>query len=259
MLSAIEYASFLVKNGIQVGQHFNGRDVQIVERYCLGIIQRQVQLCGTIKKLLDPQTAMISDEIAIGIILRALLLDALITMDLYIKMLKTPNVDVYSVLETFCNEVMIDDANQSLSRSIKNMSNSGVISQKQKEEFLSNIPCSKKTGKYTAGEIERRLAQGEFRNYVDDLSRIYDLYSKYDHYNNIYFRLQEEEITTKRERYTRALCYIIHSLATSSRILSFLNPSDDKLIELVDKVLLFSLDYTTYKVAKDPLGRSPVI
>ncbi len=251
ILGASEYASFLVKHGDQIGQHFDGRKLEFVERFCVGVIHRQVILCQSILQLLDGSNNSMAYEVALGIILRAMLLDSLLTLDLYVKIDSSSTDEIKSVSEKFCEEVLIDDASRSVSQSINNMAHSGVLSPDEQKKLLEKFPVKKNATRYGAGEIEKRLAHGNLKEYVNDIVRTYDIYSKYDHYNAFYFKLQKEPNKVKVERIVRSLRYIGHTLVYSSLILSHFHPEDETLSTLVSTVVQSTIADATNNVTNE--------
>jgi len=221
----IKHLEFLQASSDKTCQYLSGRQINIIQLFCLGLLRRIDDTTTATKVLFELLPKNNKHEFSIGIMFRALVLDTLISMNLY-KLIKDLEADNKTAEETeeavkeFCNTFLSDGINATLSylqdaetfgmrtpaetaQAFKNM---GVVY----KPFFDNYPDDgtrpklKFPKKPTAKLLFEALAKA---NGLNEISKIYDSYaylSKYDHFGIIYYNAINEKLDTKLKIYSDA-------------------------------------------------------
>ncbi len=221
----IKHLEFLQTTSDKTCKYLSGKEINILQLFCLGLLRRIDDTTTATKVLFELLPKNHKHEFSIGIMFRALVLDTLISMNLYklIKDLeaenKTPE-EIEEAVKEFCNTFLSDGLSATLgyiqeaetlgmrtaeetARAFKNM---GVVY----KPFFDNYPDDgtkpklKFTKKHTAKQLFEILAKA---NGLKEVSKIYDSYaylSKYDHFGIIYYNAINERLDTKTKIYSDA-------------------------------------------------------
>lgn len=188
----------------------------------LGILERQMRICTGIIALSD------DDDLVTGILLRALLLDALVLIKAEDELEVFIAEKRLGKFNEYCQQFMFDDRDKAMIRSVQNMASTGRLSQSQAAPLLNKFsrPPGHSWLDINASKIEKQLAQGQRKTYVNRLVRVYDIYSKYDHYNRAYFDLKNENPESRRLRLRHSIEFLLHATARSIEIMCRMNQPD---------------------------------
>ena len=214
----IKRLDFLQTTSEKTNQYLSGKELSTIQFFCSGLLKRIDDTTTSTKTLFELLPKNNKYEFTIGIMFRALILDTLISMNLFklideLKKGKNSAEEAEAKVEEFCNTFLSDGLSNTLSyiqdaetfgmkspedtaRTFKNMGN--VF-----KPFFDNYPNDgtkpklKFTKKHTAKQLFEILAKTEN---LKEISKIYDTYSylsKYDHFGIIYYNAIHEKLETK--------------------------------------------------------------
>ena len=228
----IKHLEFLQTSSDNTCQYLSGKEINTIQLFCLCLLRRIDDTTTATKVLFELLPKNNKHEFSIGIMFRALVLDTLISMNLY-KLIKDLEADNKTSEETeeaikeFCNIFLSDGLNATLSY-IQDAETLGIRTAAQTAQAYKNMgmvykpffnnypddgtrPKLKFTKKYQAKQLFEILAKA---NGLKEVSKIYDSYaylSKYDHFGIIYYNAINEKLDAKIKIYSDALeAFVAH-------------------------------------------------
>lgn len=225
MNKILKHLEFLQETSDRTCQYLSSKEINVIQLFCLGLLRRMDDTTTATQVLFDLLPKNHKHEFSIGVMFRALVLDTLISMNLYklIKELetqgKTPGETEEAVKE-FCNTFLSDGLNATLSY-IQDAETIGMRTADETAQSFKNMghvykpffdnypgngtrPKLKFTKKHTAKQLFENLAK---TNDLKEVAKIYDSYaylSKYDHFGIIYYNAINETLDSKIKIYENA-------------------------------------------------------
>lgn len=220
-----QHLNFIIKNSTEVCNHLYGKELSLTPTFCLGIIERLCHSSKTIKSLLEKIELVPSHESSVGIILRTLLLDTLMGMNLF-KIYCDSEVEgdsqeiIYEKSSIFCAINLSDGLSKTLSY-LTDAKKYGYINEEQLKEAYKNTVTSKSYffepyhNDGTVPVLRHRKyfsPQKLFEVLASDpnmkkTASIYDAYlyfSKYDHFGIMYYEIIRMDKMEKQRIYIEA-------------------------------------------------------
>lgn len=250
MEKIIKNLEFLKSSTDKTCQYLSGMEVNTIQLFCLGLLRR-INDTTTTKVLFELLPDNNKHEFSIGIMFRVLVLDTLISMNLYklIKELDADNskssIEKETEIESFCN-TFLSDGLSSILNYIQQAQTWGMKTKEETEKTFKNIvglftrffenynddgtrPKLKYSSKYTANQLFEKLAKD---NDLKEISKIYDSYaylSKYDHFGIVYFQAINEVLDSKLKIYSNTSeVFVAHNALI--HVLLARHSSNDKFI-----------------------------
>lgn len=225
MKKLIDHLNFLQVVSDKTCQYLSGKEINTIQLFSLGLLRRVDDTTNATKVLFEFLPKNHKHEFSIGIMFRTLILDTLITMNLYkiIKDLegqgKAEEV-IEEAVKEFCNTFLSDGLNATLSyiqdaekfgirtksETTKSFKNMGHVYKPFFDNYLGDgtRPALKFTKRYTAKQLFENLAN---TSDLKEVAKIYDTYaylSKYEHFGIIYYHAINESLESKNNIYSNA-------------------------------------------------------
>jgi len=262
----IKHLEFLQLSSDKTCQYFTGKEINTIQFFCLGLLRRIDDTTTSTKVLFELLPINNKHDFSIGIMFRALVLDTLISMNLY-KLIKDLKADKKSPEETeeaikvFCNTFLSDGLNTTLNHiqdaETFDMKTPAETAQAFKnmghlyKSFFDNYPDDGTRPNLKIKEISnaKKLFQNLAKsNELKEISKVYDIYayfSKYDHFGIIYFTAINEPLSIKLKIYKNVIEIFIAHHALIHEILSEFSSNDTFINEqkrLANQYLMSSLN-----------------
>lgn len=222
MNTTISNLEFLQSTSDKTCQYLSGKEINIIQFFCLGLLRRIDDTTSSTKILFTQLKENHKLEFTIGIMFRALVLDTLISMNLF-KLIKDleaqskTDEEIETAVKEFCNEALSDGLRTTLAY-IKDAETYGMKTAQETAEtfknmghvfkpFFDNYPGdgTKPNLKYKKNHNGKQLFEALAKTTdLKEISKIYDGYaylSKYDHFGIIYYHAINEKLETKLEIY----------------------------------------------------------
>lgn len=213
-----KHIDFFIEHIGKTLSYFNNKELTQIQFFAIGLLQRLKNSSVLLKLALRNIVKYPELEYSVGIIIRALLLDKLIALNLY-KLIRTSEIENHSkelmeqVAKDYCVSRLADGLTTTidyaqLSRDVKFIDDDKLkasynnFAQKYKDYLephagdgskpkvrVPKVPTTKQLFKELAGDNE-----------LQEISKIYDyyqLYSKYDHFNVLYFDTLDVDLEKK--------------------------------------------------------------
>ncbi|MBK7884417.1 MAG: hypothetical protein IPJ81_11985 [Chitinophagaceae bacterium] len=263
MDKSIQYLEFIIVHS-GTSQHLKNKELNIVQFFCIGLLERLKNTSLALKALLDKINSNPSLEFACGIIIRSALLDKLIVLNLYEVLSKNQTTSITEsekeeIVKNFCEEMLSDGLAHTL-KYVKAAKDVNLITHKKLLEIFKNFVSKHKIFfepyandgsmpvvkyKYTSPEkLFKKLANTPLKA----LSNIYDTYlffSKYDHFGILYYEVSKQKYIEQLDRISKAIELfvgtqsILHlALRMYSGNDSFLNEQSDITAQYLDVKIL---------------------
>ena len=205
--------------------YYDNDEVNSVQLFALGLLKRLEHASMALKILLNNIGEVPQLDFSAGIIIRAILLDSLIGLNVY-KIIKDNSLEKKTekreedLIRNFCDSILADGLENTF-KYIVNVRTFG-FADKQKVEMAINHFFKKYERFFEKYHNDGRMPKLKFEKaqspndlfkciagdpQMKDISKIYDLYlaySKYDHFNILYFDVDQTEHSTKNKRLKRA-------------------------------------------------------
>lgn len=244
----IKLLDFLQASSDKTCRYLSGKEINTIQFFCLGLLRRVDDTTTATKALFELLPKNHKHEFSIGIMFRALVLDTLISMNLF-KLIKDLEAQAKTAEETeeavkeFCNTFLSDGLNATLSY-IQDAETLGMRTAAETEQAFKNMghvykpffdnypddgsrPTLKFTKKHTAKQLFEILAKS---NDLKEVAKIYDSYaylSKYDHFGIIYYNAINEKLETKLNIYANAAEAFVAHIALIHVILARHSNNDE--------------------------------
>ena len=233
--------------------------------FTLGMLQRLLNASVAIKVLLPEYLKKSLYDFSIGIILRPIILDALIGLNLYALLKnglaeKLENKKLIDKVDAFCNAILADGLIQTL-KYFKQMESYGLAEADKLTEMYNHFSvkysdfliqaCGINTMPRPKHKIESK-ANNQFKNLADDqdmktighrLYGLYTIYSKYDHFGFLSLELSDNEKKIQSDRISATLSLFVNHYANLCDILQRVTPNDI----VVKDIFLSSQEYLSNK------------
>jgi len=247
----IKHLGFLQESSNKTCNYLYDKDLNVIQFFCLGLLRRIDDTTTTTKVLFELLPNNDKHEFTIGIMFRTLILDTLISMNLFelisdLKLKAKSKEEIDKEVIEFCNIFLSDGLNTTINyiddaEKLKITTN---IQTKAAFKNMGNIynaffenyqndgsrPILKYKKKYTAKQLFEKLANS--KNY-SMLSKIYDGYaylSKYDHFGIIYYNAINQESEYKMKIYSDAVQdFVAHN--SFIHIILASNSNNDSIID----------------------------
>ncbi len=221
----IKHLGFLQETSNKTCQYLSGKEINTIQFFCLGLLKRVDDTMTATKALFDLLPKNHKHEFSIGILFRALILDTLISMNLF-KLIKDLEAQEKNEQETeeavmeFCNKFLSDGLKVTLSY-IQYAETLGMRTPAETQQAFKNMghdykrffdnylddgtpPTLKFPKQDTAKQLFGKLAKSDE---LKEVAKIYDIYaylSKYDHFGIIYYNAINEKLESKIKIYASA-------------------------------------------------------
>lgn len=231
--------------------YFNNKEVSEIQLFTIGLLQRlkhaSTQLRFTLKNIIQfPEL-----EFSAGIVIRALLLDTLIALNLF-KLLNEGEEAGFSKSQlresakSYCNKMLADGLSTTISYAelsksvgfideakLKNSYNNFAISYKDYLEAHAGDGSKPKVKLPKAPTTKELFIKLATVNELKEISKIYDsylYYSKYDHFGILYFDVLNTSLEKKFQQLKISIRILVGHLANLFGILERFS-NEDKFIE----------------------------
>lgn len=244
----LKHLEFLQTSSDKTYQYLSGKEINTIQFFCLGLLRRVDDTTTATKALFELLPKNHKHEFSIGIMFRALILDTLISMNLF-KLIKDLEAEGKTAEETeeavkeFCNTFLSDGLNVTLSY-VQDAETLGMRTAEETALSFKNMrhvykpffdnypedgtrPTLKFKKKHTAKQLFEILAKS---NDLKEVAKIYDSYaylSKYDHFGIIYYHAINEKLETKLNIYTNATEAFVAHIALIHVILARHSNNDE--------------------------------
>ncbi len=256
-----KHLMFIHQTSSSTLSYYHGKELDDVQKFCLGLIDRLNLSSTSISLLLSHLDEEPKHEYSLGIIMRSCLLDSLISMNVYeITLDSKEKNESREVLDSriadFCKTILSDGLHKAFDH-FEDLKNSNLI----KEEVLSSIyndfgtkeemllephsgdgskPKPKFKKVYSPRQLYTNLRKNKELKLIG--AALYDSYayfSKYDHFGYFYFQFRLEDLDKKLIIYSKAIQNSVASMNLLLNVLSNFSPND----ELITKLCYASDNY----------------
>lgn len=247
----LQHLNFIIETLKATNSYLYPKQLTSTQLFCLGLNERLYNGCLSLKLLFDKVDAIPQIEFTIGITTRALLLDTLISMNLY-RIYKEQrkqgkSVDeIDAVAKVYCETILSDGIDKTFDylqlakdfgyiddTHLQKSFNTMAIVHKPFLEAHNNDgkrPTMKIKGYYSPVRLFKELAQTKELKNVATLYDTYLFFSKYDHFGSLYYQAIREGLPRKIDTYINAFEAYVASMAFLHIVLEESSPNDDFLI-----------------------------
>ena len=253
METTINHLTFLREQLDNILLHYKGKKVESIEYFSLGMLERLNNSIVSLSILIPEYQKDNRIEYSVGIILRSLLLDVLINLNLYIllKEKKEKNESpqfIVDELTQFANIFLSDGIKHTMDY-METVHEEGVINKEELQEgynsFVKKYSIFFDEYKYD-GSKPKQVIKNDLSNKklfktimsfpeFRALGNIYDTYnffSKYDHFGILYFELIRQPKEEKDSRITRSVELFFFHVFILLIILLEINEKDKELEQI---------------------------
>ena len=259
-MEALKHLNFFVTTLPAILNHYNEKEVNEVQQFSLGLLRRLEHGSISLKILLEQFQPIPEVDFSAGLIIRAIYLDMLISLNYY-KVLKDglnnklSEHDLKNKVDLYCKTVLADGLDQT-SKYLEQAVSFGFKTAKELREvfnvFAKSYPTyfkdhpgdgSKPKSIFPKADSPTKL----FKKLADDvemrdISGIYDgylYYSKYDHFGELYFDTHNSSNSEKLKMATKAIRLFTRHCAILYEALDRTTPNDEIVKEEYKKVVLY--------------------
>lgn len=214
----------------------------------MGLFERLYNSCLSLQLLFDKIDKVPQIEFTIGITTRALLLDALISMNLYriykdLRKQGKTREEIEAAAKLYCETILSDGIDKTFDYlqmakdlgyiddiHLQNSFNNMAVVHKPFLEAHNNDgtrPKLKIKGYYSPTRLFKELAQTKDLKNVATLYDTYLFFSKYDHFGSLYYQAIREELPKKTNTYKNAFEAFVASMAFLHIVLEESFPNDN--------------------------------
>ncbi|MEO7486977.1 MAG: hypothetical protein ABIU77_07735 [Ferruginibacter sp.] len=263
--TAIKHLNYFEDNIPGALFQFQNSTPNSAQWFTLGMLQRLLNISVAIKTLLPEYLKKSVYDFSLGIILRPVILDALIGLNLYSLLRKglaekLENQNLIEKVDSFCNAMLADGLVHTL-RYFKQMEANQLTGVNKLIEMYNHFTVKysefliQLDGINTMPRPKHKIdsrANIQFENLANDQSmkkighRLYDLYtiySKYDHFGFISFELLDSEKGIKSDRISATISLFVNHFANLCNILQRVTPND----KVINDIFLSSKEYLSNK------------
>jgi hypothetical protein len=238
-----------------------------VQWFTLGMLQRLLNSSTSIKILLKKYTKDGIIDFGVGIIIRSVLLDILIGLNLY-KELKNglvnieDNNELVNSLDKFCIEVLSDGFSNTLDH-FELLRKYEIITEKKLEELYNQFcenysdfiiqdgkanskPKVRNKKKVNAKELfMKSILDGHIKDIAKNVYELYMIFSKYDHFGFLSIEINNLDIESKLPRVEQSISLFVNHYANLVDLLHRVTPKTN----ILDDLLISSQNYLAKKTA----------
>ncbi len=230
MQDTVVHLDYIISHTETSIRHYNGKDVDGIPFFCLGLLERLHASAKGLKLLIENVEGDPYLEYSAGLIIRTSLLDFLTLLKAYdmqgqgIESGKTSE-EVETALKLYCNEVFADGLDNTLTY-IKDLRSVGSITDDDMRRTFGNLsknyprfieaytggeqrPAMKFKGDHSGKKLFKALSQ---RPVMKELAKLYDTYlffSKYDHFSIMSYDVIRQDVVKQLERLRNAVKQMI--------------------------------------------------
>jgi hypothetical protein len=256
------HLDFLEKTSGDTCRYLYPKQLTSIQTFCLGLLERLSHTTLTIKTLFQEMGKELKHEFGAGILTRALLLDTLISMNLY-KLIKDSEAaektepEIEAIVKEFCETILSDGLEKTFSY-FKSAKEFGFIDDQQLKNSYNNMavihkpflnphpgdgskPDLKHKQFYAPTKLFQNLANTADLKKVATLYDTYLYFSKYDHFGILYYQVIREDHGNKLKIYLNAIESFIAAHALLHVVLAKYSANDEFLnsqADLTNKYLL---------------------
>jgi hypothetical protein len=268
-MEAQQHIEFFSSTIPTILNHYDGKEVNELQYFALGMLRRLEHGSISLKILLQNFEETPEVEFSSGLIIRALYLDMLISLNLY-KIFKENHEKSASETEAkesvsiFCKTFLADGLDQTATY-LQQMVSFGFKTNKELQEafnsFAKSYPTyfsnhkgdgSKPKSIYpkAAGpsELFKKLASDKQMKYISAIYDSYLYYSKYDHFGILYFETHLSSVQEKAKMINKALRMFIRHAAILYEALDRTTQHDTLVANEYKKVSEYMLKVTQHSV-----------
>ena len=192
-----EHLSFITNSSIRIGNYYGEKNVRSIEYICLGYIQRLRSYSKSIKILLEKEKDFVDVEVAIGIILRAQILDQITVLMLSDKIeKKSDDINVFLArilsdglshtaryLEDIKHQTFVKENDYDINKALLNLESkyNEILFRCELPEIEYRFDTKQKLKPFSAKDEAGELI------YLNGMYDKYLWYSKYDHFGILFF------------------------------------------------------------------------
>lgn len=262
METIICHLKFLEKNSSDTCNYLYPKQLTSIQTFCLGLLERLSHTTLTLKTLFQEIQSDRKHEFSAGILTRALLLDTLISMNLY-KLIKDseavgkPETEIEASVKDLCETILSDGLEKTFSY-LKSAKDFGFINEQQLKKSYNNMavvhkpflnphfndgtkPTLRHKQFYSPTKLFQNLANTVDLKKVASLYDTYLYYSKYDHFGILYYQVVRVNHQNKLMIYLKAIKSFAAAHAFLHVILAKYSSNDEFLkaqSDLTNKYLL---------------------
>ena len=262
METIISHLEFLEKTSGDTCRYLYPNQLTSIQTFCLGLLERLNHTTLTLKTLFQEMQKELKHEFSAGVLTRALLLDTLISMNLYklIKDCETAGkleAEIEVSVKEFC-ETILSDGLEKTFLYLKSARDFGFINEQQLKDSYNNLavvhkpflnphsndgtkPELKHKQFYSPTRLFQNLTNTADLKKVASLYDTYLYYSKYDHFGILYYQVVRERHGNKLKIYLKAIESFVAAQAFLHVIVDKYTPNDNFLkaqSNLTNKYLL---------------------
>lgn len=239
-MDSAKHLSFLKSIIAPTLDYFGNKHVNNTQFFCLGMLDRLLKACNYVDYVIKKEEDIELLEFSAGLTIRAILLDALIVINLY-KLINDFSLEgkteeeILNKAEEYCCIYLADGLDMTVNY-IQSSKDAGILTGFQVEKAFNEMvkefneyfhphqnDGSSPKSKYKQAPSSSKLFKILINNigtkrYVE-IYDLYLLYSKYDHFGVLYYKFQNISIDEKIVRLNKAVNYLIIPCAIVYEIL----------------------------------------
>jgi hypothetical protein len=226
---------------------FNDKDLKPTQLFAIGLLERLYYSSFSFGLQIDDYKKFKQLDFSIGLTLRALLLDALISFNLYKTIYDLENseqsiLDIENVADEYCNRVLADGLRQTV-KYFQTAKDCNLIDDTKLKDNFNDIALyyqfylhnHNSDGSPPKVSFDKPMPNPElFKNLANDndlsfLSRLYDaynFYSKYDHFGILYFRVIRQDLKSCLKQFENCIAILLKHLLNLLFILDQFSDGD---------------------------------
>jgi hypothetical protein len=249
------HLDFLEKTSGDTCRYLYPKQLTSIQTFCLGLLERLSHTTLTIKTLFQEMGKELKHEFGAGILTRALLLDTLISMNLY-KLIKDSEAaektepEIEAIVKEFCETILSDGLEKTFSY-FKSAKEFGFIDDQQLKNSYNNMAVIHKPflnphpGDGSKPDLKHKQFYAPtklFQNLANtaDLKKVATLYDTYLYFSK-YYQVIREDHGNKLKIYLNAIESFIAAHALLHVVLAKYSANDEFLnsqADLTNKYLL---------------------
>lgn len=247
----LQHLNFIIDTLSKTNSYLYPKQLTSTQLFCLGLFERLYNGCLSFQLLFDRVDKIPQIEFTIGITTRALLLDTLISMNLYriykdLRKQGKSAEEIEAVAKLYCETILSDGIDKTFDY-LQMAKDLGYIDEIHLQKSFNNMavvhkpfleahnndgtrPQMKIKGYYSPTKLFKELAQTKDLKNVATLYDTYLFFSKYDHFGSLYYHAIREDFSKKTDTYKNAFEAYVASMAFLHIVLEESSPKDDFLL-----------------------------
>ena len=240
-----------IRDNIPVILHiFDNKELKSSQIFALGLLERLYNASFSFSLQVENYQKFKQLDFSIGLTLRALILDSLISFNLYkiiydLEKSSLPKNEIEEVVDEYCNRVLADGLQQTI-KYFSSAKEINLIDDEKLTSIFTDIGNSYsfflKDYKFDGTEpkvrfekppsnpkLFKRLAEDGDLQFLSQLYDAYSFYSKYDHFGILYFRLIRQNLERCLYQFKNCIRILLKHLVNLLFILNEFSDDNDSL------------------------------